>query len=72
LWTVTLTIPGPPFGDARTIDDAKSSFKAAWLTFKDRVGEEALAKVYADMNHANRRMSPKGQEAKSRHFTDGV
>jgi len=54
LWTVTVTIPGPPFGDAKSIDDAKARFKAAWLTFKDRVGEQALAKAYAEMNHANR------------------
>jgi hypothetical protein len=32
-----MTIPGGPFGDAKTIDDAKARFKAAWLGFKDRV-----------------------------------
>jgi hypothetical protein len=54
LWTVTVTIPGPPFGDAKTIDEAKSRFKAAWLAFKERVGPEALVKAYATMNDANR------------------
>ena len=54
LWTVTVTIPGPPFGDAKSIDDAKARFKAAWLAFKDKVGAEALAKAYAEMEHANR------------------
>ena len=54
LWHVTVTIPGPPFGDAKTIDEAKTRFKAAWLAFKDRVGPEVLAKAYATMTHANR------------------
>jgi hypothetical protein len=26
-WHVTLNIPGPPFGDAKTIDEAKQGFK---------------------------------------------
>jgi len=30
LWTVTLTIPGAPSGDASTINEAKSQFRAAW------------------------------------------
>jgi hypothetical protein len=30
LWNVTVTIPGPPFGAAKSIDDAKARFKAAW------------------------------------------
>ena len=54
LWTVTVTIPGPPFGDAKSIDDAKQRFKSAWLAFKAKVGEEELAKAYVEMNHANR------------------
>ena len=54
LWTVTVTIPGPPFGDAKTIDDAYARFKAAWLAFKDKVGAEALARAYAEIEHANR------------------
>jgi hypothetical protein len=49
-----VTVPGPPFGDAKTIDDAKARFKAAWIAFKERFGAEALAKAYAEMNHANR------------------
>jgi hypothetical protein len=51
---ITVTVPGPPFGDAKSVDDAKVKFKSAWLTFKDRVSGEALAKAYAEMNHANR------------------
>ena len=54
LWHVTVTIPGPPFGDAKNIGEAKVRFKAAWLAFKHKVGAEALAKSYAEMNHANR------------------
>ena len=31
LWlgTVTVNIPGPPYGDAKTMDEAKQRFKAA-------------------------------------------
>jgi hypothetical protein len=54
LWTVTVTIPGPPFGSADSIDAAKRAFKAAWLDFKERVGPGRLAKAYEAMNHANR------------------
>ncbi|MET3364689.1 hypothetical protein [Bradyrhizobium ottawaense] len=54
LWTVTVTIPGPPFGDADSIDQAKARFKAAWLAFKEQHSADQLAKASAAMNHANR------------------
>ena len=54
LWNVTVVIPGPPFGSAESIDDAKQCFKAAWITFKDKVGPEKLAQAYKAMNVANR------------------
>jgi hypothetical protein len=54
LWTVTVTLPGPPFGSAATIDQAKAAFKAAWLAFTEKAGPERLAKAYAAMNSANR------------------
>jgi hypothetical protein len=54
LWNVTMPLPGPPFGEAKNIGEAKAQFKAAWLVFKDKVGSDALAKAYAEMNHANR------------------
>ena len=61
LWTVTETIPGPPFGDAKTIDEAKARFKEAWAHVQgssaSKHGSEALTKAYAAMNHANRRRS---------------
>jgi hypothetical protein len=41
LWNVTVTIPGPPFGDAKSLDDVKARFKAAWIAFKDKVTREA-------------------------------
>jgi len=47
-------LPGPPFGDAKSIDEAKARFKAAWLAFAEKHGVEELAKAYAEMNHANR------------------
>ena len=52
LWTVTIPLPGPPFGDAKTIDEAKQRFKRAACVQKQ--GWRALAKAYAEMNHANR------------------
>jgi hypothetical protein len=54
LWHVNVTLPGPPFGDANTIDEAKERFRAAWFAFKEKVGPEALAKTYDEMNYANR------------------
>ena len=38
LWHVQVHIPGPPFGSGASIDDAKQSFKAAWLAFKAKHG----------------------------------
>ena len=54
LWNVTVTIPGPPFGDAESIDEAKARFKAAWLAFKAKHSPEEMAEAYGAMNHANR------------------
>lgn len=54
LWTVTVTLPGPPFGSAPTLDATKAAFKTAWQDFKDRHGAEKLAKAYAQMNYADR------------------
>lgn len=53
LWTVTVTIPGPPFGDADSIDQAEARL-AAWLAFKEQYSADQLAKAYAAMNHASR------------------
>ncbi len=54
LWTITVLIPGADFGDAATLDEAKSRFRVAWETFKDSHGAEKLAKAYAEMNWADR------------------
>ena len=54
LWNVTVMIPGPPFGDAKSIDEAKARFKSAWLAFKEKHGAAKLAKAYKEMNIANR------------------
>ncbi len=54
LWSVTVLMPGPPFGDATSIDDAKAKFKTAWIAFKAKHGAETLARAYAEMNGANR------------------
>ncbi len=45
LWTVTVNIPGPPYGDAKTLDEAKARFKAAWIAFRDKQDPTRLAKV---------------------------
>jgi hypothetical protein len=54
LWNVTVTIAGPPFGDAATLDEAKGRFKVAWEAFKLKHGPGKLAKAYAAMNAADR------------------
>ncbi|MDA9408739.1 hypothetical protein [Bradyrhizobium sp. CCBAU 45384] len=54
LWTITVTLPGPPFGDAATLDEAKARFKSAWLAFKDKHSPEELARTFEQMAHANR------------------
>ncbi|MCP1958149.1 MULTISPECIES: hypothetical protein [Bradyrhizobium] len=54
LWNVTVHIPGPPFGDAKSIGEAKERFKTAWFAFKAKQTPEALTKAYDTMNHANR------------------
>jgi hypothetical protein len=46
LWHVTVLIPGPPFGSAATIDEAKERFKSAWLAFAAKHGPDALARAY--------------------------
>lgn len=46
-------IPGPPFGSATSLDDAKQRFKTAWLAFKEKHGPEALAAAYRAMNKRN-------------------
>ncbi|MBR1167471.1 hypothetical protein [Bradyrhizobium liaoningense] len=53
LWTVVVSVPGAPFGDAENIEQAKSKFETAWEAFKQRHGAEALTKAFEEMTHAN-------------------
>jgi hypothetical protein len=53
LWRVQVHIPGPPLGSATSLDDAKQSFKTAWLAFKQKHGPEALAAAYRATNKRN-------------------
>ena len=53
-WHVTVPIPGPTFGSAADIDEAKQHCKTAWLAFKLKHGAAALARAYLDINHAER------------------
>ncbi|MET4244610.1 hypothetical protein [Bradyrhizobium sp. RT10b] len=53
LWHIQVHIPGPPFGSATSLDDAKQSFKTGWLAFKQKHGPEALAAAYRQMNKRN-------------------
>jgi hypothetical protein len=51
LWHCHVHIPGAPFGDAASIEEAKRRFKDAWIAFKARHTPEELAtKAYAAMN----------------------
>jgi hypothetical protein len=45
LWNVTVNIPGPPFGSATSLDEAKAQFKKVRLAFKEMHGPDKLAKV---------------------------
>jgi hypothetical protein len=54
LWTCTVTLPGPPVGEAGSLDEAKGRFKIAWENFKAKHTAEELAKTFAEMNHAKR------------------
>ena len=49
-WQVHVHIPGPPFGSAGSLDDAKQSFKTAWLAFKAKQSPQALGAAYRTMN----------------------
>ena len=49
LWNVTVNIPGPPFGSAQTLDEAKAHFKTVWLAFKEMHGPDRLAATYGEM-----------------------
>ncbi len=54
LWTCIVALPGPPFGEAGSLDEAKGHFKLAWEKFKAKHTAEELAKAFAEMNRANR------------------
>ncbi|MGX4771033.1 hypothetical protein ACWAUC_14680 [Bradyrhizobium guangdongense] len=43
-----MTLPGPPFGDAATLDEAKSRSMVAWE------GPEKQARAFNAMAHENR------------------
>jgi hypothetical protein len=58
LWTVVVTIPGPPFGSARTLGAAKAQFRPAWERFKVQHGPDELARAYAEMARADRPSRP--------------
>ncbi|MET4279957.1 MULTISPECIES: hypothetical protein [unclassified Bradyrhizobium] len=54
LWTCIVTLPGPPFGEAGSFDEAKGRFMVAWENFKAKHTAEELGKAFAEMNRANR------------------
>jgi hypothetical protein len=51
IWDVQVHIPCHlPKGTARSLDDAKADFRAAWIRFKSEHTPEEFAKAYAAMN----------------------
>ena len=54
LWHVTVTLPGPPFGDAKSIGEAKDRFKTAWFAFKAKQATDDLKRAFDAMAYANR------------------
>jgi hypothetical protein len=54
-WSVNVRLPGPPYGSAENLAQAKEAFRSAWETFKGEARcREAWAAAYETMNHANR------------------
>ncbi|WP_247386294.1 MULTISPECIES: hypothetical protein [unclassified Bradyrhizobium] len=49
-----MTLPGPPFGEAGSLDEAKGRFMVAWQNFKAKHTAEEVAKAFAEMNRVNR------------------
>ena len=47
LWTCVVTLPGPPSGEAHSLDEAKGRFKISWEKFKVKYTAEELAKALA-------------------------
>jgi hypothetical protein len=48
LWNVTVTIPGPPYGDAKDINQAKERFEKAWssvVTVAERTHSKSLRRI---------------------------
>ncbi|MDA9427155.1 hypothetical protein [Bradyrhizobium sp. CCBAU 53380] len=54
LWTVVVSVPGAPSGNAENIEQAKSKFETAWEAFKSEHGPEQIASAFERMNGANR------------------
>ena len=55
-WTITVLIPGPPYGSSSSLDNAKVAFKEAWGTFKAEVGPEQLADAFETARAAGDRL----------------
>lgn len=55
LWHIQVHIPGGlPIGSAQDLNTAKAEFKAAWVEFKAKHGQEALEQAYWEMNARDR------------------
>ncbi|MET4072668.1 hypothetical protein ABID58_007497 [Bradyrhizobium sp. S3.2.6] len=53
LWTCVVTLPGLPFGDAGSLDEAKGRFKVAW-EIKAKHRPDVVAKAFEETNRAKR------------------
>jgi hypothetical protein len=53
MWHVTVLIPSPPYGSARTLDAAKAAFQEAWTAFKAAAGPKRLAQAFETQDNAN-------------------
>lgn len=49
-----MTLPGPPFGEAGSLDEAKGRFKVSWENFKAKHRTDELANAFEEMNRAIR------------------
>ncbi len=54
-WHIQVHIPGPPFGSAASLDEAKQDFKTAWLASKPSTGRTRWRRPTSDMNKREER-----------------
>ncbi|WP_316184768.1 hypothetical protein [Bradyrhizobium sp. SZCCHNRI1003] len=55
VWTVGLPNPRAPSGEAKSLDEAKAAFQDGWEQFTALIGEERLARAFAELEAVHAR-----------------